>query len=92
MSDIGVQQRWLVSEDLEVEKKWIQVQIQERISRINRAKQDIEDLQRGQIVKLEGHIMMLEKELKKLQNDLIKKTIEKEQSTIDIELQEAENG
>ena len=73
MADIGVKTNWLVSENLEVEKKWIQVQIQERVSRINRAKQDIDDLRKGQIVRLEGQIMMLERELKKLKEDLAKK-------------------
>jgi hypothetical protein len=70
MADIGVKQSWLVSETWDVEKKWIEVQIQERKSRIVRYKQDIEDLQKGKIVDLEARIMMLEKEIKKLQSDL----------------------
>lgn len=82
MADIGVKTTWLVKEDFEVNKKWLQVQIQERVSRINRAKQDIEDLKKGQIVKLEGHIMMLEKELRHLQDKL------KQGQPIDVDVKE----
>lgn len=63
MADIGVPQNWLVSKDIEVERKWIDVQIQERKSRIVKTKQDIEDLEKGMKVKLEAMVMMLEKEI-----------------------------
>ena len=76
MSDIGTPQNWLVSKDLEVEKKWIDVQIQERKSRIVKTRQDIEDLERGMKVKLEAIVMMLEKEIAYLEDKKRKLTPE----------------
>jgi uncharacterized protein YPO0396 len=70
MADIGPNQVWLVPETNEVKKKWLQVQIQEKKSRIVRLDQDIEDLVKGQIVKLEGHKIMLQKELNNLTQQL----------------------
>jgi len=71
MADIGIpKQNWLVTEDWDVEKKWIEVQIQERKSRIARFKQDIEDLRKGKIVDVEARVMMLAKELAFLENKL----------------------
>lgn len=67
MADIGVPQNFLVSPNHEIEKKWIEVSIQERKSRIARHRQDIEDLIKGKIVDLEAKIMMLERELAHLQ-------------------------
>lgn len=67
MSDIGNKTTWLVSPTKEIEEKWIEVQIQERISRINRYKQDIEDFKKGRILELEAKIMMLELELKEIE-------------------------
>ena len=64
MSDIGERQQWLVSPTKEIEDKWVEVQIQERISRIARYKQDIEDFKKGRILELEAKIMLLELELK----------------------------
>lgn len=64
MPDLGIQGNWLVSPTKEIEDKWIEVQIQERISRINRYKQDIEDYQKGRIPEIQAKIMMLELELK----------------------------
>jgi len=66
MSDIGERQQWLVSPTKEIEDKWIEVQIQERISRIARYKQDIEDYKKGRILELEAKIMLLELELKEI--------------------------
>jgi hypothetical protein len=63
MADTPVPQNWLVSTSHDVEEKWKEVQIQERISRINRHRQDIEDLQKGKIKELEIKITMLEKEV-----------------------------
>lgn len=63
MADIGASQNWLVSPTREIEDKWIEVQVQERRSRIIRYKQDIEDLRKGRIIELEAKIMMLELEL-----------------------------
>jgi len=67
MSDIGVRQNWLVSPTKEIEDKWIEVQIQERVSRIARYKQDIDDFKKGKITELEAKIMMLELELKEIE-------------------------
>lgn len=67
MSDIGQKTNWLVSPTKEIEEKWIEVQIQERISRINRYRQDIEDYKKGRILELEAKIMMLELELKEIE-------------------------
>jgi len=64
MADIGQGSAgFLVSPTAEVEKKWIDVQIQEKISRIARWKQDIDDLQNGKILDLECRITMAEKEV-----------------------------
>lgn len=66
MADLPVECNWLVKPTIEIERKWIEVQIQERKSRIARHRQDIEDLKRGKIVDLEARIMVLEMELKDL--------------------------
>ena len=67
MSDLQTEGNWLVSPDAEIERKWIEVQIQERKSRISRHKQDMEDLIKGKLVDLEARILMLEKELRELE-------------------------
>lgn len=66
MADIGGK-KWLVQPTNEVEKKWIECQIQEKKSRIVRLNQDIEDLKKGKIIALEAEIMMINKELDTLQ-------------------------
>ena len=76
MADIGVKQNWLVSPDADIEKKWLEVQIQERKSRIVKVKQDIEDLMKAQKVKLEAQIMMLEKEIASLKEQMKTVTID----------------
>ncbi len=63
MADLPVKQQFLASPNLEVEKMWIDVQIQERRSRIIKTRQDIEDLIKAHKVKLEAQIIMLEKEI-----------------------------
>jgi len=70
MSDIGSKRNWLIQEPNEVKKKWVMCEIQSRKSQIIRLQQDIEDLKKGQIVKLEATIMMLEEELKNLVSKL----------------------
>lgn len=70
MADLGNSRNWLVSPTEDIKKKWILCQIQERKSQVVRLRQDIEDLQKGQIVKLEATIMMLEKEINKLNDEL----------------------
>lgn len=66
MADIGSKQTWLVSSNREVEEKWLDVQIQEKVSRRNNAKQRIEDLVKGMKVQLEADIIMLDKEIENL--------------------------
>lgn len=68
MADLPVEGNWLVDPNNDVKVKWLEVAIQERISRINRHKQDIDDLKKGKILELEARIMMLERELKDLES------------------------
>ena len=78
MADIQLEGNWLVSPTIEIERKWIEVQIQERKSRINRHKQDMEDLIKGKLVDLEARILMLDQELKELEAKKNAVTIKKE--------------
>ena len=48
------------------------MQIQQKVSAINRYKQDIEDLQKGRILDLTARIRMLELEIKKLESELMR--------------------
>lgn len=80
MADIGQNRQWIVDPNIDVKKKWLECQIQEKISQIVRLEQDIEDLKKGQIVKLESMIIMLNKEKQKLEEDY--KQLDK---TIDIQ-------
>jgi len=72
MSDIEIQKNWLVSPTKEIDEMWIKVQIQQKISAVNRYKQDIEDLQKGRILDLTARIRMLELEIKKLESELLR--------------------
>ena len=63
MADIGVQRNWLVSPTKEIEDMWIDVQIQEKRSRIARHRQDIEDIQKGKLTELNAIIKTLEMEV-----------------------------
>ena len=75
MADIPIEGNWLVDPDAEIKSKWIEVQIQERKSRIARHKQDMEDLVNGKLVDLEARILMLTSELKDLEQqkrDIVK--------------------
>jgi hypothetical protein len=69
MSDLGINKQWLVSPTKEIEDKWREVQIQERVSRIVRYRQDIDDLKKGKILELEAKIMMLEMEVDRLKSE-----------------------
>ena len=69
MADLGGQ-HWLVSPDSEVEKQWLKVQINERVSRLKGTQLAIEDLQTVQAERLKGNVMMIERELKDLQEKL----------------------
>lgn len=67
MGDIQRSNQYLSNPSDEVEKKWVEVKIQEKKSQMARAKQDIEDLKKGKIVQLEAGIIMLEKDIEQLQ-------------------------
>ena len=69
MADLPIEGNWLVSPDVEIKRKWIEVQIQERKSRIARHRQDIEDLLKGKMVDLEARILMLDRELQELERE-----------------------
>ena len=72
MADNAVKKQWLVDPTKEIEDGWTEVQIQEKISQINRTRQDIEDLTKGRIKGLQMTVLMLEKEKKKLEADLLR--------------------
>jgi hypothetical protein len=66
MADIGTPKNFLVSPTKEIEDMWIDVQIQEKRSRIARHHQDIEDIKKGKLTELAAIIKMLEMEVKML--------------------------
>ena len=70
MADTGQEHRYLVDPSSEVKVLSMEAKIQERISRINRLNQDIEDLTKMAIKSKQAEVKMLELELKKLQIDL----------------------
>lgn len=72
MADIGQSKHWLVDPTKEIEAGWIEVQIQEKVSQINRTRQDIEDFKKGKIKSLEMQVLMLERERAKLESDLLR--------------------
>jgi len=76
MADLKVNQNFLVSPTVEVEKKWIQVQIQERVSKIQNTKQRIQDLILGEKVGLEAKVMMYDMEKKELEQQLANLEVE----------------
>ena len=80
MSDTPVKQNWLVSPTAKIEQMWADIQIQERVSRITKMKQDIEDLLKIQKVKLEAQILMLEMEVEKLQNKKTAVTVDQDET------------
>ena len=69
MADIQVEGNWLVDPTVDIKRKWIEVQIQERRSRMARHKQDMEDLVKGKMVDLEARVLILDQELKQLESD-----------------------
>ena len=71
MADIGVNKQWLVSPTAEIEDMWVKVAIQEKKSRIVKHKQDLEDLMKGEVLKIEALIKMLELEQKELESKLV---------------------
>jgi len=78
MGDLGGNQNWLVSPNKDVELKWKKVRIQEKKSQLagyNRnmaqLKQQVEDIQQGQMLDLEGRIIMVEREIEFLKSEII---------------------
>ena len=69
MADLGTGTRYLVEANRDVKSKWLDVQIQEKKSQIVRIKQDIEDLVKGRIIQLEAALLMLDREILKLESD-----------------------
>lgn len=67
MSDLPIPHNWDVQPPIAVQKKWLDVRIQELRSRLAAAKQLIEDLQRGRILELEAKITMLELSITELE-------------------------
>lgn len=66
MADVGVPKNFLVSPTKEIEDMWVDVQIQEKKSRIARHHQDIEDIKKGKLTELAAIIKMLEMEVNML--------------------------
>ena len=62
--------QYTISPNAAVDIKWTEARIQELKSRRLRILQDIEDLQQGKIKELEGHAMMLEREMVLMQDKL----------------------
>ena len=78
MADIGANSNWLVSPNKDVELKWKKVRVQEKKSQLagykrNMAQlvQQIEDIQEGQMLDLEGRIIMVEREIEFLNSEII---------------------
>lgn len=72
MADIGISKNWIVSPTKEIDEMWVKVQIQEKVSMINRYRQDIEDLTKGRILDLQARVKMLELEIGKLESELLR--------------------
>jgi hypothetical protein len=71
MADFG-QDQFLVDPNTEVKTLQLEAKIQERVSRINRLKQDIDDLTKMAIKSKQAELKMFELELLKLRADLIR--------------------
>jgi hypothetical protein len=75
MSDLRVEELSLVDPTNDIKRKWVEVKIQECRSRKARHQQDMEDLIKGKLVDLEARILMLDLELKKLEQELVHLTV-----------------
>ena len=78
MADLGGNQNWLVSPNHDVELKWKQVRIQEKKSQLagykrqmQHLEQQIEDIKQGQMLDIEGRIIMTEREIEFLNSEII---------------------
>ena len=74
MADLQTE-NWLVDPTDEIKRKWLEVKIQECKSRRARHLQEMEDLIKGSMVQLEARVLVIDLELKKLENDLMKLTV-----------------
>ncbi len=88
MADYGTN-NYLVDPNAEVKALNLDAKIQERVSRIARIRQDIEDLEKMAIVSKKAELKMLELELKKLKDE--KAHISPQEADI-IEVQGGSNG
>ena len=70
MADLPIQRNWKSDVPKEVHKKILQSQIQERRSEISKRKQVIEDYQLKEVPKEEAVIIMLERDIISLTEEL----------------------
>jgi len=71
MADKPIQRNWLVDPTRDIQEKWLRVERQQKISQLNKTRQDIEDLKMGQILGLEATCDMLELEVKRIDAELL---------------------
>jgi len=78
MADLGGNQNWLVSPNKDVELKWKRVRIQEKKSQLagykrnmKQLEQQVEDIKEGQMLDLEGRMIMVEREIEFLNSEII---------------------
>lgn len=72
MADKPIREQWLVDPTKEIQEMWAKVELQQKVSLLQRTKQDIEDLEKGQILNLKAKAKMLELEIKRLESELMK--------------------
>ena len=67
MADLPVSRHYDIEPPDDVKRMWVEVRAQEYRSRIARIKQDIDDLIKGQVLKLQAELKMLELSLEELE-------------------------
>ena len=68
MADIPVMGQYLVSPDLDVELKWAEAAINEKLRQIEALEVAVKELKSVKILQMEAKMMMLKKEVKFLQD------------------------
>jgi len=70
MADLPIvqHQNWDVVVPEDVKRLWLDMQVQEFKSRINRTKQDIDDMVNGKVLGLKANLKMLELSLQELES------------------------
>jgi len=72
MADLPVpREQYVIKPDAEVLKKWAKAEIASKEAQIKRLEADKEEIVQSQVLRLEAKIMMLKKEITKLNNDLL---------------------